>query len=101
MHGAARGTEMRNLRTTRKPASNDDRLRRRRLDLRDQPARANRFRHFVMLAVVAECSRHPAASTVEHLEVEPGDTREQADFMLDSRKRLLMAMPLHDNVAPA
>src|SRR5260370_41429308 len=97
MHRASSGAEVANLPSAREAVGNNNRVGRRGLNSGNQPARADRFRYFVMLAVVAESPRHAAATRVEHFDFEPGSSPKQASSMVYSHQRLLMAMPLHDH----
>src|SRR5260370_31340062 len=97
MHRASSGAEVANLPSAREAVGNNNRVGRRGLNSGNQPARTNRFRYFVMLAVVAESPRHAAATRVEHFDFEPGSSPKQARCMIDSHQRLLMTMPLHDH----
>ena len=49
-----------------------------------------------MIAVVAECTGHPATTRVEHIEVGARRARQQRDLSADASDGLLMTMSLHD-----
>src|ERR1700722_8998334 len=100
MHRRTRRAEMTNLRAAREPVGDDDRVGRRFVDCRNQNSLADRLRYFKMIAIVAECARHPAASRVEHFELCAGRARQQRDLIADTRDSLLMAMTLHDRMLP-
>src|ERR1700686_3182359 len=97
MHRSARWAEMTNLRAAREPIGDDNRVGRRFVDGRNQNSLPDRLRYFEMIAVVADCTRHPPAPRVERLEVRARRTRQQRDLAVDSRNCLLMAMTLYDS----
>src|SRR5271156_4575108 len=82
------------LRAAGEAVGDHDRARIARADRRDQHAPGDRPRDFEVPRVVAERSRHPAASGVQHFELKSVNPAQDRDFALKPRDRLLMAMTL-------
>src|SRR5229473_4967088 len=99
MKRPALGTKLANLGAACEAVGDYQRVGRAILNRRYQHALADLARHFEMIFVVTESTRHPATSAVRRVDDQPLRFLQQPEFAAESDEGLLMAMAVDESAS--